>query len=609
MPSSGRATRRAGTLLVGAAMLAGVVATAVGIVAAGVAAFSHPLLYGCVSAGALVVLGVAGALLRRGTRRVRPATLLELDLPTLPGEEAPPPWARLAGRPPALSLPAVLEALRRAGEDPRVVGLLVRVGIDHGGLAQIQELRDALGAFAAAGKHTIAVADTFGELGGAHAGYYLATACREIVLQPGGTLGLIGLAREANFVRGALARLGIEPVFEARHEYKSAANRLMNDALSAPERAQEQQLLDSQLGQIVAGIAAGRALAPAAVRALVERGPFLAREALELGLVDALGHADAAEERARAATGARGDPVPLAAYTPGTRRDRRRRADGKPLTIATITATGNIVRRASTPLPTPAGRPLDAGALARAIDEAATSPKIAAILLRIDSPGGSAVAAETIHRALVRARARETPVVVSMGNVAASGGYYIAVAADRIVAQPGTITGSIGVFAGKFVLAAAKERLGVTTDEVHAGAHALMASANRDFTPAERERFAAGIDETYATFLQRVGEGRHLDAAALDTVARGRVFTGADAHALGLVDTLGGYAAARDELRQVLALSPTRQLRFVSHPRRRRLGAGVWRSALADAFTAGRNAWRTGAGSLRLPPGLDRSEI
>ncbi len=540
-------------LLVVAALLA-VLGLGVGVVVAGIEADRNLALFGTVTGAAVGAFLLGGLALGRVARRVPPRSILLLDATRLPTARAQAPLARLLGRKGALDLVEIVRALDRGARDPAVAGCVVRAGVERGGLAQVQEVRAALARLREAGKFVVAFADTFGDLSGGAPGYYLASACDQIVLQPGGMLGLVGLVREADFVAGTLRRLGVEAIVEGRHEYKSAAHRLVNDHFSDPERAQEQRLVDSQLDQIVRGIAQGRTMTAEEVRALIERGPFLAREAVDVGLVDGLAHFDEVEQRVKERAGRGADLLPLPAYA------RRRRPGRRGTTVALLHATGSIARRAGAPLPV--GGSLDAGALAEALGRAAASRRVRAILLRVDSPGGDAVASETLHRAVARASAEGTPVVVSMGNVAASGAYYLAVAADRIVAQPATLTGSIGVFSGKLVVTGLKARAGVTTDEIHAGRRALIASANRVFDEEERERFGASLDAIYATFVERVAKGRKMTAAQVDTVARGRVFTGEDALGVGLVDRLGGIHEALEEVRGLLDLAPGAPLRL-----------------------------------------------
>src|SRR5712691_8522744 len=389
------------------------------------------------------------------------------------------------------TLRGVLDALERGADDPRVKGLYARLGGDTLGLATCQEVRDAVRDFRAKGKFAIGFADSFGEFGPGTRPYYLATAFDEIWLQPLGSLGLIGLHTEMPFFRGTLDRLGIVPSFAHREEYKTATNALTETAMTAPQREQVEDLLSASEGQIVRGIAAARNLPEERVAALIDRGPFVADEALAAHLVDRTGYRDEALAQARQRAGSGGKFVALTRYLDGAGHPH----DSGPK-IALIYATGLITTGDSAASPLFGSTELSARKLARAFRQAAGDKEVRAILFRIDSPGGSAIASETIWREVVRARDQGKPVIVSMGDVAGSGGYYIAAPADKIVAQPGTLTGSIGVLAGKVVVADLLKKLGITSDSATRGANAAMFSEFEDFSPAGRERLDAFLDRS-----------------------------------------------------------------------------------------------------------------
>jgi protease-4 len=433
----------------------------------------------------------------------------------------------------------LVEALERAGEDPRVKGLYVRLGEDSLGVAKVQQVRDSVRAFRAKGKFAIAFAESFGELGPGTRPYYLATAFDEIWLQPLGDVGLTGLRAEVPFVRGALDRLGIEARFDHRSEYKSAMNTLTDTQMTGPQREETGALLNSVQGQIVAGIAEARQLTPQAVEALIDRGPFLADDAKNERIVDRIGYRDEAVARAHERAGSGAELTSLSRYLRGAGRPH----NSGP-TIALIYGTGLITRGGGSSTPLAGDDDATAAKLTRAFRDAFRDPAVRAIVLRIDSPGGSAVASETIWREVLRARERGKPVIASMGDTAASGGYYIAAPADKIVAEPATITGSIGVLAGKLVVAGLFRKIGISVDSEQRGANAGMFSATQDFSPAEWQRLESFLDETYRGFKQHVAAGRHLSADAVEAVAKGRVWSGEDAKAKGLVDELGGYDTA-----------------------------------------------------------------
>jgi len=432
-----------------------------------------------------------------------------------------------------------LDAIEAAGNDPRVKMLLARVGDDELGLAKIQEVRDAIAAFRAKGKLTLAFADSFGEFGPGTRPYYLATAFDEIWLQPMGNVGLTGLYAESPFLKGTLDILGIVPEFDHREEYKTAMNLLTETKMTAPHREEVEALLGSVAGQVVRGIAQARKLAEAEVRAVIDRGPLLATEAVEAKLVDRLGYRDEVMAHARARAGSGAELLSLGTYL-----DRVGRPHHEGTTIALIYGSGLVVRSGGAANPVTGSNVMAATEITRAFRAAVRDSSVRAIVFRVDSPGGSAVASETIWREVVFARERGKPVVVSMGDVAGSGGYYVAAAADKIVAEPATLTGSIGVLAGKLVVADLLKKAGVSTDSAQVGANAAMFSPTVEFSARAHSRLEAFLDEIYKGFKDHVAAGRHMTQDEVEAVAKGRVWSGEDAKAHGLVDELGGYQAA-----------------------------------------------------------------
>lgn len=573
-PSRARVLRRARGLLLALAAAVLIALVAAAIVLAGTAVTAVGLLVagGGTLLGLLALVAVAGLLVRRTPRNC----VLELDLVTPPAQEGRRPLARRT-RP---TLRDVVETLERAAGDARVSGLLARIGTPASGLADVQELQEAIERFREAGKFAIAHADTLGELSSGNGAYYLAASFDEIILQPSGDVGLLGVAAEITFLRDGLDRLGVAVEVERRWEHKTAAERFKERRLSAPARESIGRLVESQFEQLVEAVAERRGLSVERVRQLVDASPVLGPEAQEAGLVDALGYRDEAADRARGRAG--GPLLPLPAY-----RSRRRRRRGD--VVALIQCSGVMVRGRGRAFPPPGT--VGAETLAAAIRRAAADRHVRALILRIDSPGGSYVAADTVWREIVRARERGTPVVASMGNVAASGGYFVAAAADRVVAHGGTVTGSIGVIGGKAVVRELKEKLGMATDAVQAGANALISSASRPWSEAQRELVRRALDRAYDDFTGKVARGRGLSPARMDEVARGRAWTGADAAERGLVDELGGYHAALAQVRELLALPADAPLRLTPFPPRRLALASLRGEseldALADAAIAG----------------------
>jgi protease-4 len=482
-----------------------------------------------VALGAAAV-GAVALLLRGG----RPATAwpggraylaLELD-GALPEEPAGGLSGLFEAHPP--SLRALVEAVDRAARDPRVKGLVVRVGTVDAGWARVQELREALLRFRGSGKPSWAHLESAGNLE-----YFLATGCAKVAASPTAMLDVSGLAAEVTFFRGTLDKLGIEAQFEGVGKYKNAPNQFTETGFTPPHREQTEALVDSLFGQFARGIAQARGLTPEAVRSLVDEGPFLASEAREAGLVDELLYRDQVEERIPAS--ARLDP---AGYVKASRGFG---FDGRPR-IALVFAAGDIVDGEGGTSPFGGGF-AGAETISRGLRQAREDDGVRAIVLRVDSPGGSGTASDAIWREVGLAR-RKKPVVVSMGDYAASGGYYISMGADAIVAGPGTITGSIGVFSGKLSLRGLYGKLGLTQETVRRGRNATLFSSLEPWTDEERAKVRRLNEAFYETFVAKAAEGRRRTAAQIETVAQGRVWTGAQAQEAGLVDTLGGLDAA-----------------------------------------------------------------
>ncbi len=508
--------------------------------------------------------------------------VLELDLRAAPPETSGlDPLAIITGGGRPLVLREAVSALHRAAEDSRVAGLIARVELPAAAAGPVQELREAIAAFTAV-KPSLVWAETYpGTLS-----YYLASAFGEVWMQPSGTVGLIGFATNALFLRDALDKAGIEAQFVARGEYKSAANLFTQDRYTDAHREADTRLLESLRGQVWQAIAESRTISQDTLDGLADRAPLLRDVAVDSGLIDHVGFRDEAYARIAELVDADGvspaagdgddDDAPPRLYV-----SRYARATGpggpsmpgrapKP-TIAVVTVAGPIVSgRGGSRLPFGSSN-AGGDTIAAALREAAHDDSVSAIVLRVDSPGGSVTASETIWREVRKARERGKPVVASMGAVAASGGYYVSMCADAIVANPGTITGSIGVVTGKLVARDLKVRLGVGSDAVRTNANADAWSINAPFTPEQQAQVEAEADLFYTDFVERVAEGRNLSVDAVDAVARGRVWTGADALEHGLVDELGGLRTAVRKAKVLAGLDEDAKVRLVGYP-----GSSVW---------------------------------
>lgn len=510
--------------------------------------------------------------------------VLELDLHATPPETGGfDPLALIAGGGRPLLLREAVAAIHRAADDPRVAGLIARVQLPAAAAGPVQELREAVAAFSAV-KPSVAWAETYpGTLS-----YYLASAFGEVWMQPSGTVGLVGFATNAMFLRDALDKAGIEAQFVARGEYKSAVNRFTQDRYTDAHREADSRLLESLHAQVWQAVAESRKIDLDEVDALADRAPLLRDDAVSSRLVDRIGYRDEAYARIAELVGAKGispetgdaddDAAPPRLYL-----SRYARAGGpRPMppipgrrpkpAVAVVTVAGPIVSGRGGPRVLPFGTPsCGADTISAALRDAAADDAVSAIVLRVDSPGGEINASETIWRAVAKARGRGKPVVASMGAVAASGGYYIAMGADAIVANPGTITGSIGVLSGKLVARNLKDRLGVGSDAVRTNANADAWSINAPFTPEQHAKVEAEADLFYADFVQRVAEARHLSTEAVHEVARGRIWSGADAFERGLVDELGGLRTTVRRAKVLAGLDADADVRLVGYP-----GSSVW---------------------------------
>jgi protease IV len=505
--------------------------------------------------------------------------VLELDLMSVPNETAGfDPIAMITGVGRPLLLREAVAALHRAAEDDRVAGLIARVQIVGAPAGPVQELREALAAFSDA-KPSLAWAETYpGTLS-----YYLASAFREVWMQPSGTVGLIGFATNAMFLRDALDKAGIEAQFVARGEYKSAANLFTQDRYTEAHREADERLIQSLHAQVLAAVGESRHLSPDEVNALADKAPLLRDDAVAGRLVDRIGFRDEAYARICEIAGTPGDSgdadsvdapprLYLARYARAT---AERPAPPMPslpgrkgkATIAVVTLHGSIVSGRGGPQALPIGSSNAGGdTIAAALREAAASEEVSAIVLRVDSPGGSVSASETVWREVNRIRERGKPVVASMGAVAASGGYYVSMGADAIVANPGTITGSIGVVTGKLVARELKGRLGVGSGSVRTNPNADAWSINQPFTDEQQAHVEAEADLVYTDFVERVAEGRKMTVGDVDVIARGRVWTGADAKDHGLVDELGGLRTAIRRAKVLAGLEPDAEVRIIGYP-------------------------------------------
>lgn len=451
------------------------------------------------------------------------------------------------------TLRQVIGTIERARTDPRIRGMVVIPQTTGAMWAQLQELHDALVDFRTSGKSLV----VYFEYGGAGE-YYLASAAERVLMMPAGTLDLSGLATYEVFFRGALDKIGVYPDMLHMGDFKTASNTFTERGFTPEHREMSQSLNRDMYDQLVRAIATGRNRTEDDVRRALNDGPFLPEEAKAAGLIDDVAYDDQID-----------DAPPVQ----GTRRFDgddylRVSADaGRGAKVALLYAIGTIASGKSQ-FDTPGGAVLGSDTFVEWLRKVRADSSIRAIVIRVDSPGGSAIASEVIWRELMLTRAVK-PVIVSMGDVAASGGYYMAVPAHAIVAQPGTLTGSIGVVTGKFVVKGALDKLGIGTDSVSDGQFAEIYSPFKTFSPAERAKVEEQMQATYELFVQRVAEGRESTPKDVDAIAQGRVWTGRQARELGLVDELGGLGRAIELAKEHAKFEPEEGVELVVYPPKR----------------------------------------
>jgi protease-4 len=497
------------------------------------------------------------------------------------------------------SLGSLYRAFAEAREDAGVTGVEVVIHNARFGLATAQELRALLATVREAGKTVECYLETAGEGGNGTLAYYLATACDSISLAPAGEINLLGLYADGVFLRGSLDKLRIAPYFSHVGDYKSAGEIFTETEHSPAAEEAISAVLDAYYSLLLEEIGQARGMPIARLETIFDGAPYTAAEARQLGLVDRLAYPDELRE----------DPEGPEPRNRLRIEDYRvRSATGSGPGVAVVFAQGAIVRGAGGIDPWTEQRAVGSTDTVELLDQLADRDEIRGVVLRIDSPGGSAQASDLILRAVERL-GRVKPVVVSMADVAASGGYYIAARADRIVASPATLTGSIGVVGGKLVTRRfQQELLGISHDTLKRGANADIFSPLEPFSPAQQESFERLMRTVYRTFVEHVAEGREMEIAAVEEVAGGRIWSGSAALERGLVDRLGGLDQALEEVREAAGIEPGARLDIEYLPRApglleeiRRAQASVRANPLEDWMRELEGGTRP---MLELPPEL-----
>jgi protease-4 len=541
----------------------------------------------------LILIIVGGIALRLSGYRVglgptiAPGSALVLDLEGAYVEAPEAPLvARVLGQH-QVPLVSVLSQLRKASRDGRISTVVVRIrGLDIG-WAKAQDLRDAILDLHDRGKRTLAFVEC--ERFGASREYYVASAADEIWLSPASRIPLVGLAADYIFLGGLWDKLGVQVEVERVGKYKSAAETFAGKEMSGPNAEMVNAIMDSFETQLVGAIAERRKLTPSEVRATIDQAPMTPEQMLEARLIDGVGYLDAVLDKVGRPPVVEGDDY--AAVDPSS-------VGFDPVaTFALIYGTGSVVHGDAKASRT--GDPVLASTtVSKAILEAADDPSLRAIVFRIDSPGGSALASDIVYHAVLEAK-KKKPLVVSFSDVAASGGYYVAAGADTIVSQPGTLTGSIGVFVLRPVIGGLLDKLAIGHAAVTRGAHADLLLSTQALTEPTRARLANEVQSVYRLFVDRVASGRSLEPEYVDEVGQGRVWTGAQANERKLVNTLGGLYAAVDLAKEQAGLSRDADVSLLPYPPPEPLAEQVRKLVFGGALTEA-------AAQAALPDGLRR---
>jgi protease IV len=428
---------------------------------------------------------------------------------------------------------SLVDALRKAKIDSRISSVVIRPTGTAAMWAKVQEVRDAIVDFKDSSKPIVAYLEFGGEQE-----FFLASACDKVFLMPTSSLDLTGLASYELFLRGALDKIGAFP--DALHigDYKTASNVFTEHTYTPAHREMAASLNSDLYGQLVRGLADGRHKSEEEIRALIDHGPFLPEDAVRAGLVDDLAYEDEIDDKVQLSGGTphfleQGDYRSVTTASLGLDRGQR---------IAVIYAIG-LISSGQSSYDSPQGQVAGSDTLVDYLRKARADRTIKAIVLRIDSPGGSAIASDVIWREVLLTR-NVKPVIASMSDVAASGGYYIAMPASAIVAQPATLTGSIGVVMIKYVIDGTLKKLGLNMEHVQEGRYADLYSPVRPFSPDERAKVEEQMQATYDAFVEKAAAGRNTTPEKIDAIAQGRVWTGRQAKQLGLIDELGGLERA-----------------------------------------------------------------
>ncbi|HEX7721949.1 MAG TPA: signal peptide peptidase SppA [Pyrinomonadaceae bacterium] len=510
----------------------------------------------------IAVLGIAIVVsaLRGNRPSIQDNSVLTLRISgALPDYVPDDPFRRIFGAQPQ-SLGSLLAQFRKAKVDKRISAVMLDIDMSEAGWAKSEEIRGAIADFRASGKPVYAYMEM-----GLNKDYYIATACEKIFVPPPGELFTIGLAADVMFFRGSLDKLGVYPDVYQIGKYKSAGDMFTQKQMTEAHKEYINSLLDDLYGRYVEGIAKARNKSVDEVKTLIDNAPYSAAQAKDAGLIDgALYHDDVEKELKKRLGYKDSDELHIARGSDYKQISQESLGLNKGEKIAVVYAAGDIVSGRSS-FGGSGEETIGSDSLVRTINEARDDKGVKAIVLRIDSPGGSGLASDIIWRAVEAAKAKK-PIVVSMGDVAASGGYYIACNANKIVAEPSTITGSIGVVGGKPVIKGFYDWIGVSNEYVMRGKNAGMFRETEKFNDSEQAKFREFLNNTYDDFITKVGKGRNKDKDYINSIGQGRVWTGSQGKEKGLVDEYGGLDKAIEVAKQLANIPADKSIQRVIMP-------------------------------------------
>lgn len=525
----------------------------------------------------LLAIGI-GVFLNSAGRKVHSRTILEIDLTKGLRESHPETVVNMLASQEYVLIRDIVLGLDAAAKDNRIKGVIAYM---NGGLfkyADVQEIRDAIIRFKKSGKPAMVFAETFGSTRPGNSSYYLATAFDYVALQPSGELGLTGLVSESQFVMETLDKLDIKPQLEARAEYKTARNMFTEKSYTPEHKEMARSIISSVEEKFVSDIALARKIEVPTLKSLIRRGPFTAAQALHERLVDTLEYKDQLYKRIKQGVGKNPHLLYISKYV---QRNRSRPPSGK--AIALIYGEGSITQGKSRQDPFSGDMIMGAQTIAKAFRAASRDKTVGAIVFRVNSPGGSYVGSDMIWRAALVAQSMGKPLIVTMGATAGSGGYFVTMNADKILAQPSTITGSIGVVGGKLDVSGLFNKFGVTFDRVSTSPNATIWLPTTEYTPDQWNYIQHSLDTIYNDFVRKFASGRKLALEKAYELAKGRIYTGSQALSLGLVDTLGGLYEAFREAKKLMNIPEDKPVLIKKFPKRVSLWERLWSKGMENS--------------------------